>query len=213
MAIINARMKQLRGPYADFDKSKALDGEFQVVTANDPNVPSGKAVYIAFAAGDVRRLVSIEDIEQMVADGDFQGAPGTEGPEGPKGKDGATFTPSVSAEGILSWTNNGNLSNPETVNIKGPQGKTGEDGIGIKILDSLNSESELPQSAEVGDAYIINGYLYAYTKDLVFKNFGVIVNPKEPDYTPYADGHTIKFYSKSPGDVASVILQVPSSGA
>ena len=207
MAIINARMKQLRGPYADFDKSKALDGEFQVVTANDPNVPSGKAVYIAFAAGDVRRLVSIEDIEQMVEEGQFKGD------KGDRGDPGAVFTPSVSASGDISWTNNGNLSNPETVNIKGPQGKTGEDGIGIKILDSLNSESELPQSAEVGDAYIINGYLYAYTKDLVFKNFGVIVNPKEPDYTPYADGHTIKFYSKSPGDVASVILQVPSSGA
>lgn len=207
MAIINARMKQLRGPYADFDKSKALDGEFQVVTANDPNVPSGKAVYIAFAAGDVRRLVSIEDIEHMVEEDQFKGD------KGDKGDPGAVFTPSVSDSGDISWTNNGNLSNPETVNIKGPQGKTGEDGIGIKILDRLNSESELPQSAEVGDAYIINGYLYAYTKDLAFKNFGVIVNPKEPDYTPYADGHTIKFYSKSPGDVASVILQVPSSGA
>lgn len=207
MAIINARMKQIRGPYADFDASKALDGEFQVVTANDPNVPSGKAVYIAFAAGDVRRLVSIEDIEQMVEEDQFKGD------KGDKGDPGAVFTPSVSDSGDISWTNNGNLSNPETVNIKGPQGKTGEDGIGIKILDRLNSESELPQSAEVGDAYIINGYLYAYTKDLAFKNFGVIVNPKEPDYTPYADGHTIKFYSKSPGDVASVILQVPSSGA
>lgn len=207
MAIINARMKQLRGPYADFDKSKALDGEFQVVTANDPDVPSGKSVYIAFAAGDVRRLVSIEDIEQMVEEDQFKGD------KGDRGDPGAVFTPSVSASGDISWTNNGNLSNPETVNIKGPQGKTGEDGIGIKILDSLNSESELPQSAEVGDAYIINGYLYAYTKDLVFKNFGVIVNPKEPDYTPYVDGHTIKFYSKSPGDVASVILQLPSSGA
>ena len=207
MAIINARMKQLRGPYADFDKSKALDGEFQVVTANDPNVPSGKAVYIAFAAGDVRRLVSIEDIEQMVEEDQFKGD------KGDKGDPGTVFTPSVSASGDISWTNNGNLSNPETVNIKGPQGKTGEDGIGIKILDSLNSESELPQSAEVGDAYIINGYLYAYTKDLTFKNFGVIVNPKEPDYMPYVDGHTIKFYSKSPGDLASVILQLPSSGA
>lgn len=207
MAIINARMKQLRGPYADFDKSKALDGEFQVVTANDPNVPSGKAVYIAFAAGDVRRLVSIEDIEQMAEEDQFKGD------KGDKGDPGAVFTPSVSASGDISWTNNGNLSNPETVNIKGPQGKTGEDGIGIKILDSLNSESELPQSAEVGDAYIINGYLYAYTKDLVFKNFGMIVNPKETDCMPYVDGHTIKFYSKSPGDVASVILQVPSSGA
>lgn len=33
--------------------------------------------------------------------------------------DGATFTPSVDADGNLSWTNNRNLENPATVNIKG----------------------------------------------------------------------------------------------
>ena len=44
------------------------------------------------------------------------------------GKDGTTFTPSVSASGDLSWTNDGGKENPETVNIKGPQGKTGAKG-------------------------------------------------------------------------------------
>lgn len=44
------------------------------------------------------------------------------------GKDGTTFTPSVSASGDLSWTNDGGKENPETVNIKGPQGKPGEKG-------------------------------------------------------------------------------------
>ena len=34
----------------------------------------------------------------------------------------------MSAEGILSWTNNGNLNNPSPVNIKGPQGEQGETG-------------------------------------------------------------------------------------
>lgn len=33
--------------------------------------------------------------------------------------DGATFTPVVDADGNLSWTNNRNLENPATVNIKG----------------------------------------------------------------------------------------------
>ncbi len=33
--------------------------------------------------------------------------------------DGATFTPTVDADGNLSWTNNRNLENPPTVNIKG----------------------------------------------------------------------------------------------
>ena len=40
----------------------------------------------------------------------------------------ATFTPSVSADGTLSWTNNKGLTNPEPVNIKGPQGATGPQG-------------------------------------------------------------------------------------
>ena len=47
---------------------------------------------------------------------------------GADGEDGATFTPSVSADGTLSWTNNKGLTNPEPVNIKGPQGETGPAG-------------------------------------------------------------------------------------
>lgn len=44
------------------------------------------------------------------------------------GENGATFTPSVSAEGVISWTNDKGLPNPAPVNIKGPQGPTGETG-------------------------------------------------------------------------------------
>ena len=47
---------------------------------------------------------------------------------GADGEDGATFTPSVSADGTLSWTNNKGLTNPEPVNIKGPRGDTGPQG-------------------------------------------------------------------------------------
>lgn len=47
------------------------------------------------------------------------------------GEDGATFTPSVDANGNLSWTNNKGLSNPPTVNIKGPKGDSGEGGGGV----------------------------------------------------------------------------------
>lgn len=44
------------------------------------------------------------------------------------GENGATFTPSVSVDGIISWTNDKGLENPESVNIKGPQGVPGQDG-------------------------------------------------------------------------------------
>lgn len=45
------------------------------------------------------------------------------------GRNGATFTPNVSEDGILSWTNDRELPNPEPVNIKGKDGKDGKDGV------------------------------------------------------------------------------------
>lgn len=48
--------------------------------------------------------------------------------EGEQGESGATFTPSVSSAGVLSWTNDKGLENPDSVNIKGPQGEQGEKG-------------------------------------------------------------------------------------
>ena len=39
---------------------------------------------------------------------------------------GATFTPSVSTEGVISWTNDKGLPNPTSRNIKGQKGDTGE---------------------------------------------------------------------------------------
>lgn len=45
------------------------------------------------------------------------------------GHDGTTFTPYVDKDGNLSWTNNGGVANPKTVNIKGEKGETGERGV------------------------------------------------------------------------------------
>ena len=57
-----------------------------------------------------------------------KGDTGATGPQGPKGDTGPYFLPSVSAEGVLSWTNNGGLENPSPANIRGPQGATGPQG-------------------------------------------------------------------------------------
>lgn len=56
------------------------------------------------------------------------GPQGIKGPPGTSGKDGATFTPAVSDDGVLSWTNDGGLQNPDPVNIKGPPGEGGAGG-------------------------------------------------------------------------------------
>ena len=47
---------------------------------------------------------------------------------GGTGENGATFTPTVSENGELSWTNDKGLDNPKPVNIKGPQGEQGPEG-------------------------------------------------------------------------------------
>lgn len=46
------------------------------------------------------------------------------GESGDDGENGATFTPSVSTDGTLSWTNDKGLKNPPSVNIKGADGET-----------------------------------------------------------------------------------------
>ena len=56
------------------------------------------------------------------------GATGAKGDKGTIGDTGATFTPSVSSEGVLSWTNDKGKANPSAVNIKGPKGETGPAG-------------------------------------------------------------------------------------
>lgn len=44
------------------------------------------------------------------------------------GENGVTYTPSVSPDGTLTWSNDGGLSNPSPVNILGPRGEVGPKG-------------------------------------------------------------------------------------
>lgn len=140
-----------RGMYADFDTSKIRPGEPVAILGNDPSVPSGKALYIAFAANDVRRLCSIEDISEMVNAGEFvgpqgpKGEKGDKGDPGEKGADGTVAFESLTPEqkeslrGVsitaVSIDTDGNLTitfsdgDSENVgNIIGPQGVPGPKG-------------------------------------------------------------------------------------
>lgn len=47
---------------------------------------------------------------------------GPKGDQGEKGDTGGIFTPSVSEDGTLSWTNNANLPNPDPIVIRGTDG-------------------------------------------------------------------------------------------
>lgn len=85
-----------------------------------------------------------------------QGNPGTDGKDG---TNGATFTPFVDADGNLSWTNDKGLTNPATVNIKGPKGDNGE-GVGENIMsapiDNISGE------------YLVNFYSTPMQPDVAY---------------------------------------------
>lgn len=63
MAIV---MRQ--GEYGDFVPAKMRPGEWAVVLADDPIVPDGKSVFIAFAAGDVKRMATYEDMKDLIGE-------------------------------------------------------------------------------------------------------------------------------------------------
>lgn len=55
----------------------------------------------------------------------YESGGGGSGGAGADGEDGATFTPLISEDGTLSWTNDKGLENPAPVNIMGPAGADG----------------------------------------------------------------------------------------
>lgn len=70
------------------------------------------------------------------------------GKQGLKGDTGYYFIPNVNAAGDLNWTNNGELENPTTVNIRGPKGEGGTVTIAEITVDNGSSETGTP-SAEI----------------------------------------------------------------
>ena len=64
-------------------------------------------------AAEEERAEAFEQFEQNLAGGEYNGA---------------TFTPAVSAAGVISWSNDKGLANPASVNIMGPQGPAGATG-------------------------------------------------------------------------------------
>ena len=84
------------------------------------------------------------------------GAAGSDGADGQDGADGVTFTPAVSSAGVLSWTNNGGLANPASVNIKGPQGDPGSDAT-VTAAGVLELLKTVDGSGSGVDADLLDG--------------------------------------------------------
>lgn len=72
---------------------------------------------------------------------------------------GFTFIPIISEDGVISWSNDGNLENPQPINIMGPQGPEGKTGNGILSITSISRDA-------IGVTYSINftnGDYYLFT--------------------------------------------------
>lgn len=69
------------------------------------------------------------------------------------GANGATFTPNVSTDGVISWTNDKDLPNPTPVNIKGAKGDKGDRGEqGLRGADGAKGEKgDTGEKGEKGD--------------------------------------------------------------
>lgn len=79
------------------------------------------------------------------------------------GPQGVTFIPSVSSDGVLSWTNDGDLENPSPVEIKGSDGKSayqiavdnGFSGTEEEWLESLKGKDGSNEDLIAGEGIII----------------------------------------------------------
>lgn len=106
-------------------------GHLQILTSLDPKTFKD--------VGEIRGPQGLQGPKGDKGDTGAQGPKGdtgAQGEKGDKGDPGTTFTPSVSSDGMLSWTNDGNKQNPQEINIKGPKGATGDKGA--KATVSVN---------------------------------------------------------------------------
>lgn len=106
----------------------------------------------------------------------------------------AVYLPAVSEDGLISWTNDLDLDNPEPVNIMGPQGPQGEigpqgpqgeAGTSIKILGTVSTVIALQNyanSSEPGDSYLVSatGEVWTFAPSGEFVNLGPIQGPVGP---------------------------------
>lgn len=106
----------------------------------------------------------------------IQGIQGETGPQGPQGIQGE-----IGPQGIQGETGPQGPQGPQ--GETGPQGPQGETGEGLNILGTLNDESELPISANIGDAYIIGQDLYIWDGNPDWNNVGQIVGPTGANVT------------------------------
>lgn len=117
------------------------------MNADAENVPDGRFVLIETGNVDDEDNSKLY-VRTVGGAADFQFVTDLSGAQGIKGDNGTTFTPSVDTNGNLSWSNDGGLPNPPTVNIKGQKGDTG-----LAATIQIGTVTTLPAG---GQATVVN---------------------------------------------------------
>ncbi len=118
-------------------------------------------------------------------------------PTGTPGANGVTFTPHVSEEGVLSWTNDGNLQNPPAVSIKGEKGEPG-DGSTASVPFVVGHSGEAP-ALNASESV----WLYDSGQSLDFSEF---VDRPGPAYYPLFVAGNKTTVTKTYCDAANFVL-------
>lgn len=69
---------------------------------------------------------------------------------GKDGKNGIFFTPIISEDSVLTWTNNGDLDNPDPIDLKG---KDGKDGVYLGIVEHEKTASDTVAELAPNEVY------------------------------------------------------------
>lgn len=144
----------------------------------------------------------------------------TNGKNGIDGADGTTFTPSVSEQGVITWTNDGGKANPQPVDIKGPPGDDGTSptvsvvditgGHRVTITDAIGTRSfdvmDGPQG-DPGDDYVLTAADKAEIAQMAATiDNKVTVSGTTPTINAQAG---IRYIC---GEVATITINPPASG-
>lgn len=87
--------------------------------------PDAAQNYLSQVMAEGAKAASAADRAEDAAKRAEEAAAGGSGGGSGEGTPGAVFVPHLADNGDLSWSNDGGLDNPETVNIMGPQGPQG----------------------------------------------------------------------------------------
>ncbi len=94
------------------------------------------------------------------------------GDQGIQGEQGVTFTPHLSADGTLSFTNDGELPNPEPICVKGDKGEQGESGTPIGSITLFTNVSSVPANYLVCNGSAVSRTTYANLFSVIGTTFG-----------------------------------------